>query len=224
MWVGHLSDDKRNHASNGRASGFPRVTQPGRGSRARTPSRPLDSKPSALSLRTWMAGWIGEGRSSRDSCPEDEEFSTSRMRQIALSFCRMELLAEKDREEEGPVSTWVVTHGSWFSSQTPSDYELPQSGPLKTVGRDFQKEFGSMPGNWPREPRVKDAYRRPEVGAGEPRQSSSSGSGSTPRKRIYRHWGAGGGVEQSQGEMVLCGRGAPGHQGVEVMVSLCILS
>lgn len=171
-----------------------------------------------------MDGWIGEGRSSRDSCPEDEEFSTSHMRQIALSFCRMELLAEKNREEEGPVSTWVVTHGSWFSSQTPSDYELPQSGPLKTVGRDFQKEFGSMPGNWPREPRVKDAYRRPEVGAGEPRQSSSSGSGNTPRKRIYRHWGAGGGVEQSQGEMVLCGRGAPGHQGVEVMVSLCILS
>lgn len=82
----------------------------------------------------------------------------------------MKLLSEKDREEEGPVSTWVVTHGSWFSSQTSSDCELPQSGPVKTVGYGFQKKFGNMAGNWPREPKIKDAYSRPEVGTGRGRE------------------------------------------------------
>lgn len=61
--VGHLSGNESNHANNDRLSGFPTVTQLGRGSRACSQPRPLDTQPraldtqpSAVSQRTWMTG------------------------------------------------------------------------------------------------------------------------------------------------------------------------
>lgn len=52
----HLSGNESNHANNDRLSGFPTVTQQGRGSRACSQPRPLDTQPSAVSQRTWMMG------------------------------------------------------------------------------------------------------------------------------------------------------------------------